>query len=213
MKEQEEKTKKNSHIDKIKRKPHEEHPAAEHDASSTDDIPNDADVVASAATLEAGSDAHWPISIIGAFVGMLIGTLPASIWALIFGFSFTPLYLLVPLCIYFGIRLFRGVDGKRGLILIIIFSLIGLYLTALSCQATVDVVRFKMSILNLPLVTIAMIGKSGVLPSPAFSSANVFPVVFTAIGVMLTYEPLRKLKGSSENNHQNENTDIKTDNA
>ncbi len=37
-----------------------------------------------------------------------------------------------------------------------------------------------------------MIGKKGVLPSPAFSAANVFPVVFTAIGAALAYELLRR---------------------
>jgi hypothetical protein len=87
--------------------------------------------------------------------------------------------------------------GRRGFILTVLFTLLGLYLTALSCQAVGDVLKFGMSVINLPLVTIGMIGKKGVLPSPAFSAANVFPVVFTAIGAALAYELLRRKKPAS----------------
>ena len=160
----------------------------------TEATPQDAHAVQdiSAAALAGNHEAHWPISVVGAFIGMLAGTLPASIWALVFSGVFTPLYVFVPLFIYYGIRIFRGYDGRRGFVLTLIFSLLGLYLTALSVLATVDVLRFKMFILNLPLVTIGMIGKSGIPSSPFLSSANVFPVVFTAIGVALAYELLMK---------------------
>ncbi len=155
-----------------------------------------ADINASPAATETKpgkkDDAHWPTSIIGAFVGMLAGTLPAAAWALIFGASFSPLYLLVPLAVYYGIKLMGKLEGPRGLALLIIFTAIGLYLTLLSCQAAGDVLKYKMSVFNLPLVTITLIGRSGVLPAPFFSSANVFPVVFAAIGTALAYEPLMK---------------------
>ena len=171
----------------------------------------DTDNGAAMKTLGGNADAHWPTSIIGAFVGMLIGTLPASIWALIFGFSFSPLYLLVPLCVYYGIRILNGHEGTRGFILTVIFSLLGLYLTVLSCLATVDVLKFKMFVFNLPLITIAMIGKSDVLTSPAFSSANVFPVVFTVIGAALAYELLMRRavpSGDSASDTENAQTDV-----
>jgi hypothetical protein len=155
----------------------------------TEPLENDA---ADGAKLRDNPDAHWPASIVGALVGMLVGTLPASLWALIFGFSFTPLYILVPLCVYAGIRILRGCDGRRGFILLVVFSLLGLYLTALSVLATADVLKYKMPVFNLPLVTITMIGQKGALPSPAFSAANVFPVVFTAIGAAVSYELLRR---------------------
>ena len=166
-----------------------------------DAVPSDtADIMEAAETdandapaaIKLDSDAHWPVSIVGAFIGMLVGTLPASIWTLIFGASFSPLYLLMPLCVFYGIKILRGYMGRRGFILTVLFSLLGLYLTALSCQAVGDVMKFKMSVFQLPLVTIAMIGEKGALPSPAFSSANVFPFVFTAIGAALAHELLMR---------------------
>ena len=137
-------------------------------------------------------DAHWPISIVGAFAGMLVGTLPSSIWALVFDASFSPLYAFVPLCVYFGIRLFRGFTGKRGFILTMIFSLVGLYLAALSSLAVEDILHYGMSVFYLPLVTIAMIGKGGLLSSSVISSANIFPIIFMAIGAAVSYELLMK---------------------
>lgn len=131
-------------------------------------------------------DTLLPISIVSGIVGMLVGTLPASIWIMIFRTSFSPLYILVPLSIYFGLRLLKGYTGYRGVIITVIFSLFGLYLTVLSSLAAIDVIEFKMFILSLPLATATLIGKSGVLPSPVISSANIFPVMFTAFGTLWT---------------------------
>jgi hypothetical protein len=138
--------------------------------------------------LGARPEALLPVSVVGGIVGMLIGTLPASVWVLLFGTSFSPMYVFLPLFIYLGIRVFRGCRDRRGFAVACILSVIGFFLTVLSCQAALDVLKFKMLFLNLPLVTVTMIGGGGSLSEPVFSSTYLFPVLFTALGVMLVYE-------------------------
>ncbi len=140
--------------------------------------------------LSGTHDAQLPISVVGGLIGMLIGTLPAAIWVLIFGVTFSPLYVFLPLLIYWGIKFFKGYRGKRGFIIICFYSVIGFYLTILSCQAAIDVIKYKMLFTSLPLVTITMIGKIESLSGLKFSSAYVFPTLFVLLGAMLTLELL-----------------------
>lgn len=143
---------------------------------------------------EQGPNTHFdtslPMSVIACFVGMLAGTLPATIWTLIFRFSFIPLYALLPIAVYCSIKLFRGRMGRQGLILTIIFSLLGAYLTAASCQAALFVVQYKMLFLNIPLVAIAMLGRAESLPGSVLSAATLFPVIFSLLGILWTSIPL-----------------------
>jgi hypothetical protein len=136
------------------------------------------------------SDVLFPATLVGGLLGMLDGTLPASLWYLIFRASFTPLYVLLPLCIYLGIKLFRGFTGRRGMIALCVFSVIGFYLTLLSIQAAAYIMKFQMLFLNLPLVTVTLIGQRGVLTGPVFSSEYAFPFVFSLLGVFLAKELL-----------------------
>lgn len=156
-------------------------------------------------------DPLLPISVVGGLVGMLIGILPATIWLLIFGASFSPLYIFLPLIIYLGIKIFKGYNGKRGIITTCIFTLIGTYLTMLSCQAALEVAKYykyHMSFLSVPLVTITKIGKSNALPGPLFSAAYVFPAVFIILGVLLAYELLMQIKETTTLPEPDVNTEI-----
>ncbi len=145
-------------------------------------------ISAAAEGLAARYDAVIPVSVIGGLIGMLAGTLPAAVWVLLFGSSFPPLYALMPLLIWLAIKAFKGLTGRGGVITTAVFSLFGLYLTLLSCQAADHILRFRMSVFDLPLVTAAMIGRRGMLPGPVLSSAIVYPVIFTALGLFLAYE-------------------------
>jgi hypothetical protein len=135
-------------------------------------------------------EAIVPISIVGGLVGMLVGTLPASLWALLTGRSFPPTYLLLPILVWLGLKVFKGFTGLYGFIVTAAFTLAGFYLTLVSCQAADHIVRYRMSPFSLPLVTAAMIGRSGTLPGPLFSAAYLLPFVFAAVGMALAYELL-----------------------
>ena len=139
----------------------------------------------------AKQDALLPISIVGGLLGMLAGTLPAAVWVLIFGRSFAPMYTFLPLLIFLGIWVFKGCRDKRGFILACFLSAIGFYLTVLSCQAALDVIKYKMLFTNLPLVTATLIGSGEAFAGPTFSSAYLFPTLFTILGVLLVYELMK----------------------
>ena len=130
----------------------------------------------------------------GCLVGMLVGTLPAAVWLLIFHFSFSPMYAFLPLLIYLGNKIFRGYTGRRGIIAVCVFSAVGFYLTLLSVEAAVNIILSNALFLTLPLLTVAFFGQSGVLTGHAFSSAYVFPAVFTLFGILLASELLRERK-------------------
>lgn len=135
----------------------------------------------------AKHDVRLPMSIVGCVAGMLIGTLPAALWTLIFGVTFPLLYAFMPLLIYLGIKVFKGYAGKRGIIMTVGFSLVGFYLTLLSCSAADWLLQFKMPFTYLPFVTVKLIGRGDALPAEIFSSAYIYPALFTILGVLLAY--------------------------
>lgn len=159
--------------------------------------PDDTSVVPPALRISGKHEVTFPVSIVGGLLGMLAGTLPASAWVLLTGFSFPPLYALLPFFIYWGIRILKGYSGKGAVIMTGIFSAPSLYLTALSCQAAAYVIKYHMLFFNVPLVTILLIGKSGALPNPLISSANVFPFIFTFFGLLLLKELMMKKTDSA----------------
>ena len=138
------------------------------------------------------NDALLPATVVGGLVGTLVGTLPVTVWYLIFRFSFAPMYVFLPLSIYLGLKLFRGFRGKRGLIALCVFTVIGFYLTLLSVEAAAYALRLHMLVFNVPLVTVTLIGQHGVLTGPVFSSAYIFPFVFSLLGVFLSEEFLMR---------------------
>lgn len=145
--------------------------------------------------LTAKHDAMFPMTIVGSLTGMLVGTLPAALWVLISGVPFSPLYVFLPLCIYWGIKSFKGYTDRRGFALICIFTVIGFYLAILSCAAAAYVTSYKMLFFNLPLVTITLIGNSDVFAGPIISSVYIFPLLFTILGVLLSHELLLHKNG------------------
>jgi hypothetical protein len=142
--------------------------------------------------LSARHDALLPISVVGGLLGMLAGTLPASVWVMLFGVSFAPMYVFMPLLIYTGIKVFKGSLDKRGFIVACILSVIGYYLTVLSCQAALDILKYKMLFTSLPLVTATLIGSSEGFVGPVLSPSYVFPALFTMLGILLVYELMHR---------------------
>ncbi len=171
------------------------------------DEPSDASVPSgnTGLHLSAKYDALLPVSVVGGTLGMLAGTLPAAVWVLLFGVSFEPTYVFLPVFIYLGIKTFKGSMDKLGFAVVCILSVIGYYLTVLSCRAALDIIKFKMLFTSLPLVTAKLIGKSGVFTGPLFSSAHVCTALFTILGVMLVYELMRQ---KTTQNMQTNNPDL-----
>ena len=145
----------------------------------------------------SGGDTLLPASVVGGFIGMLVGTLPVVIWFMVFRFTFSPMYVFLPLFVYLGLKLFGGFRGRMGLITLCGFTVLGFFFTLLSVEAAVDILRYGMTIFNVPLVAVTLIGQQDVLAGPLFSSAYVFPLIFSLLGVFISEELLMRKRRPS----------------
>ncbi|MEL4105487.1 hypothetical protein AAFA46_01415 [Oscillospiraceae bacterium WX1] len=129
-----------------------------------------------------------PMSIVGGFCGVILAVLPTTVLTYITGAVFWPFFILPPIFAYAGIRLFKGFDDRRAVVLAGFYTVLGVYLTALSCQAALDVIRFQMSFLSIPLILLMSIGRHAAAKLSLFSAAVVYPLIFTMLGFIIIME-------------------------
>ncbi|UOO38423.1 hypothetical protein IZU99_03990 [Oscillospiraceae bacterium CM] len=129
-----------------------------------------------------------PMSIVGGFCGVILAVLPTTVLTYITGTVFWPLFVLPPIFVYAGIRLFKGFDDRRAVVLTGFYTVLGVYLTALSCQAALDVIRFQMSFLSIPLILLMSIGRHAAADVSLFSTAVIYPMIFTMLGFIIILE-------------------------
>ena len=130
-----------------------------------------------------------PVSLLAALIGLLLGLIPAIVSVLIAKTVFYPLFVAAPLFMYLFNSLLKGGRDIRALIVTAVFSLISAYLTVLACRAALYVSYVKMPVIQIPVLTALIIGRAGALPLSA--SANVYPLIFTALGVVIAALLLR----------------------
>ena len=130
-----------------------------------------------------------PISLLAGLIGLILGPVLPILCALLFGKVFYPLFIVGPLLMYFFNSLLKGGRGLRALIVNAVFSLAGAYLAAAACQVALYTKFYNISAFQIPVITALVIGRSGVLPASA--SAYAYPLVFTALGVVISALLLR----------------------
>ena len=128
-------------------------------------------------------------TLLAALLGLLLGPIPAIVSVLIGGSVFYPFFVVGPLLMYLFNKLLKGGRDIRSLIVIAVFSLAGAYLTALSCRAALYVTLRSLSVFRIPEFVAMAFGRPDALPPSA--SAYVYPLIFTALGVILAAELLR----------------------
>ena len=124
------------------------------------------------------------MAVLGAVIGMLVGLIPVTAWTYVCKTDFFSLYALCPLAVYLFMRLFRADYDTSSITILVFFSAFGAYLALLSCQAAYHALTFKMSVLDIPLLTVLSLGKPGVIPP--YASQIVFPLIFSALGIFIS---------------------------
>ena len=122
--------------------------------------------------------------IVGCFVGWILCALGGGTSTTLGLF----LFLLIPLAIGAANLLFNGSRGIPGLVITIIFSVLGVWLVPALTTAAASVMKQGLSILSAPLVALTKVGSSGYFSDLAFDTAHVFPVVFAVIGVWIVWQ-------------------------
>jgi len=163
------------------------------DAAGTDGEDVAADVAGGkgwARLIEPQYNRRLPFSLLAAFFGAFLGLFPATLLALSFEMAFYPLFVAAPLLAFLLNKLFDGGRDIRTFSIIALFSLASAYVTTLSCQVARIVSYFNVSILNIPAFTIEAFIEPELLPWS--TSAYLYPFLFTALGLAVTWVLLRK---------------------
>ena len=129
-----------------------------------------------------------PISLLAGLIGLILGVLPAILSVLILGKAFYPLFIAAPLLIYLFNSLLKGGRDIRAFIITAVFSFVCAYLTALAVQAALYTHNYNESAFQIPVLLAMVIDKPWVLPASA--SAYAYPLIFTALGVIIVAELL-----------------------
>lgn len=68
------------------------------------------------------------LGVIGAFLGMIVGSVPSFLTIAFMEMEYAVLFALIPLCAYFGYKLFRGKMNKAALAVSIVMAFLGVFL-------------------------------------------------------------------------------------
>lgn len=127
------------------------------------------------------------LGVIGAFLGAVVGVLPSALTILLMQKIFVYLFILIPLCAYFGYKLLRGKMNYVALIATILFSVLGVYILNFGVQlyyiADYYGIAFGDALSLLP----AMVGDPEVWLEITKDSDFIKCAVFTALGILLAW--------------------------
>ena len=68
------------------------------------------------------------LGVLGALIGMLVGTIPTFLTVVYLEMEYSILFALIPICAYFGYKLFRGKMNKAALIVSILMAVLGVFI-------------------------------------------------------------------------------------
>ncbi len=68
------------------------------------------------------------LGVVGAFLGMIVGSIPSFLTIAFMQMEYAVLFALIPLCAYFGYKLFRGKMNKAALVVSILMAILGVFL-------------------------------------------------------------------------------------
>ena len=153
---------------------------------------------------------QFPASLLAALIGLLLGPIPVVAGVLIANRIFYPFFVAAPLVMFLFNSLLKGGRDFRALVAAIVFSLASAYLGAVACQVAFYVVNDGVSVFRIPAITAMLLGVSGVLPASA--SAYVYPLVFTALGVVIAAELSRSPDGQRNAECRMQNAELENEN-
>ena len=104
------------------------------------------------------------------------------------------LFLLIPLAIGAADLLFRGNRGVPGLVITAVFTALGVFLVPSLTAAAVTAGTQGLSVFSIPLIALSRIPTANYFTGFTFDTANVFPVLFAVIGVLIAWEFYRLRK-------------------
>ena len=125
------------------------------------------------------------LGIIGALIGMLVGTIPNLLTIAYMNREYAVLFALIPVCSYFGYKLLRGKMDKFALVISIVMSILGVFLLYFEYVGFMMIHDYGYTLSQVKTVMPDIIRDSDVWHDILTGSLQEF--LFTAIGVFIAW--------------------------
>lgn len=134
---------------------------------------------------------------IGAFLGIIVGTVPTICTIMLTEQIFALLYALIPICGFFGYRLFKGRLNRWAIGITVIFSVLSVYWMMIIIQVLVPL-GYGLSLSESLGVILPQLGSFDFWINMTVHSASSF--LFLLIGIFIAWSTMTKtVKNSSSN--------------
>lgn len=141
------------------------------------------------------SRGSYVTGVIGAFLGVIVGTVPTICTVMLADRIFALLYALIPICGFFGYRLFKGPMNRWAIGITVIFSLLSVYWMMVVIQVLVPL-GYGLSLSESLAVILPQLGSLNFWANMTANSASSF--LFLLIGIFIAWSTMTKtVKNSS----------------
>ena len=144
------------------------------------------------AAAEAGSRAEdgrhrgsYALGFLGAFLGMVIGTLPTFCTIAFLGMEFSLFFALIPICAYFGYKLLGGRMNMAAVVVTLIMSVLAIFLLYFEMILFSVMQMYEIGLGEGLLFLLEELGDAEVWLEIALSSTQ--ELLFTALGVVVAW--------------------------
>jgi len=125
------------------------------------------------------------LGILGALIGMMIGTIPSLLTIIFAETEYAVLFALIPICAYFGYKLFGGRMNRAALIVTVIMAVLGVYVMTFELFVYIDIVEYGYAISDAFLL---FIGYAAYVQNYVTLIGDlVVEFIFAAIGVFISW--------------------------
>ncbi|MGM9521890.1 MAG: hypothetical protein ACI3VB_05370 [Oscillospiraceae bacterium] len=132
--------------------------------------------------------------IVGALLGMLVGIIPSFLTIIFMERIFALLFALIPLCAYYGYKLFKGRMNKAVVTVSIVMSIVGIYVLQFAVVGYSLVADYYLTVGEMFSVMPVFLGDISVWAELTVDSIMDF--VFVAIGVTMVWSQINTTSAS-----------------
>lgn len=125
------------------------------------------------------------LGFIGALIGMLVGTIPTFLTVVFMQREYSLLFALIPICAYFGYKLFRGKMDKAALVISILMAILGVFILNFEFIVFSMMKEYGASFSEAMSVMPQLLADGSVWSELAAGSLQEF--LFSALGVLIAW--------------------------
>lgn len=139
-------------------------------------------------------EGSYLLGIIGAILGAFVGVLPSLLTIITTNSIYSLLYALIPLCIYYGYKLFKGRMNKSAVVITIVLSVLSVYLIEFDLIVYTFLTEYITTLGEALSVAFHALGYVEVWVSMTTDSLSSF--LFIALGIYIAWGKISRTGGS-----------------